>query len=246
MVIKLYIIENKLRSLWKSQIAAFLVSLLQKVQVNTNGGRFRRVHSIKLISYGSYQFEKKYFNYNYGYLLFKKNLYFINIPKFDFSKSKSYTDRIENSNKLIKKLVESVCNMSKSSLNPIDQNPNVSFKHNSSDKKTSTPASGREKVIFDFDMASSVKCDLTKKSISNSKLLECTKCGKKYKSLARHVKACYVKVEKNSKNDLVQESALVFENKPKKENDNSQNMIEVSIKTEKRSKALECKVCHKV
>lgn len=143
-------------------------------------------------------------------------------------------------------MVASVCDMSKSSMcNAPDENQNISFKNSSSNKKTSTPASNRERVAFDFNATTSVKLDSTPKPISNVKFQECKRCGKSFKvqGLNRHLKSCSgTLVEKDS----VKECDVKTKDKPKLEIHDSQQPLEITIKSEKRSKALECKVCHKV
>jgi hypothetical protein len=143
-------------------------------------------------------------------------------------------------------MVAAVCDISKSSMcNAPDGTQNISFKNSSNNKNTSTPASNRERITFDFKATTSVKFDSTHKPISNVKFQECKRCGKSFKvlGLTRHLKSCSgTLAEKDSLKEIVAET----KDKPKLEIHNSQQLLEITIKSEKRSKALECKVCHKV
>jgi uncharacterized C2H2 Zn-finger protein len=157
-------------------------------------------------------------------------------------------------------MIESVCDMSKSSLgNTLDQNLNIWFTTTtttnndlSREKQTSTPTSDKERVKFDFDAIkypSDKKRDKKQKPMSNETWLKCKKCCKQIRSKAydKHIEACSSKTDIN---DLVSKTCaqcgLVFKVKSDLDKHTCKKLLEVSIKSEKRTKMFECKVCHKV
>jgi len=148
--------------------------------------------------------------------------------------------------------------MSKSSLgSTLDQNLNIWFTTTNDDlsreKQTSTPTSDKVGIKFDFDAikySDDKKCDMKQEPIARETWVSCKECSKKFrpKAYEKHVGTC--SSAKTAINDLVSKTCaqcgIVFKAKSDLDKHTCKKLLEVSVKSEKRTRMFECKVCHKV